>query len=71
MDKSDTLTALSALAHETRLDAFRLLVQAGPAGLPAGEIATTLAVRQNTMSSHLSPLESTGVFASQVNKWPR
>ena len=38
MKKSTVIAALSALAQETRLDIFRLLVQKGPAGLPAGEI---------------------------------
>ena len=39
MEKTDALAALAALAQETRLDVFRLLVQAGPDGLPAGQIA--------------------------------
>ncbi len=54
MDKSNALEALSALAHETRLDVFRSLVKAGPDGLPAGEIAVSQNVVQNTMSSHLA-----------------
>jgi DNA-binding transcriptional ArsR family regulator len=53
MDVLLALEALSALSHETRLWAFRLLVQAGPEGLPAGAIADSLGSRQNTMSSHL------------------
>lgn len=56
MDKKNALDSLAALAHETRLEVFRLLVQAGPSGLPAGEIAAALAVVQNTMSSHLGIL---------------
>jgi ArsR family transcriptional regulator, arsenate/arsenite/antimonite-responsive transcriptional repressor len=62
MDKSKTLGALAALAHETRLEVFRLLVQAGPAGMPAGEIAEVLGVRQNTMSSHLGILTRAGMI---------
>lgn len=53
MDVELALEALSALSHETRLWVFRLLVQAGPDGLAAGEIADALGSRQNTMSSHL------------------
>jgi DNA-binding transcriptional ArsR family regulator len=56
MDVELALEALSALSHETRLWAFRLLVQAGPDGLAAGEIAESLGSRQNTMSSHLKIL---------------
>ncbi len=56
MDKLATLDALSALSQETRLDVFRLLVQVGPEGLPAGEIGERLNVRQNTMSANLAVL---------------
>ncbi len=62
MDESNALEALSALAHVTRLEVFRLLVQAGPAGLPAGEIAANLEVRQNTMSTHLGILSRAGMI---------
>lgn len=62
MDKSSTLAALAALANETRLDVFRLLVQAGPQGLMAGSIGETLGVRQNTMSSHLAILARAGLI---------
>jgi DNA-binding transcriptional ArsR family regulator len=65
MDKSRALEALAALAHQTRLDVFRLLVQAGPAGLPAGEIAEALEVRQNTMSSHLGILTRAGMITNK------
>jgi DNA-binding transcriptional ArsR family regulator len=56
MDSELTILALSALAQQTRLDTFRLLVQHEPEGLPAGEIARLLDVPQNTMSSHLAIL---------------
>lgn len=56
MDKRTTLVALSALAQETRLDVFRLLVRAGSRGLLAGEVAEQLGARQNTMSANLSIL---------------
>jgi len=48
--------ALGALAQETRLSIFRLLVRAGPAGLPAGKIATSLGVPPATLSFHLAQL---------------
>lgn len=56
MESEQTILALAALAQQTRLDAFRLLVKHEPEGLPAGEIARRLAVPQNTMSSHLGIL---------------
>ena len=65
MDVQLALEALSALSHETRLWVFRLLVQAGPKGLPAGEIAEALGSRQNTMSSHLKTLATAELIDSQ------
>jgi len=64
MEVSTALEALKALAQETRLWVFRLLVQAGPQGLPAGEIAESLSSRQNTVSSHLRQLQSAGLIDS-------
>ncbi|WP_369751395.1 ArsR/SmtB family transcription factor [Asticcacaulis sp. AC402] len=57
-----SLNALGALSQETRLDVFRLLVQVGPQGLPAGEIGERLGVRQNTMSANLSVLAHAGLI---------
>jgi DNA-binding transcriptional ArsR family regulator len=57
MDSTNAVTALSALAHEHRLAAFRLLVQAGPAGLPAGEIAAQLGISPASLSFHLKDLQ--------------
>lgn len=65
MDIISAVDALEALAHETRLSVFRLLVQAGPEGLSAGEIADRLDARQNTMSSHLAKLNRAGIVSSQ------
>jgi DNA-binding transcriptional ArsR family regulator len=61
MDNESTILALAALAQSTRLDVFRLLVKHEPDGLPAGELARTLAVPHNTMSSHLAILSRAGL----------
>lgn len=65
MDINTAVGALEALAHETRLSVFRLLVQAGPAGLTAGAIAERLDARQNTMSSHLAKLRRARIVSSE------
>ncbi len=62
MESSEALSALSALAHPLRMDAFRLLVRAGDAGLPAGEIARRLGAPANTASSALSLLRAAGLI---------
>ncbi len=64
MDLSITIKALSALAQESRLKAFRLLVNSGPDGLAAGEIARQLAIPHNTLSSHLAILSNAGLVNS-------
>ena len=56
MKTSDAVTALAALAQDTRLDVFRLLVQQGTSGLAAGEIAEQLGVSPATLSFHLKEL---------------
>ncbi|HAV08921.1 MAG TPA: transcriptional regulator [Rhodobacteraceae bacterium] len=61
MEINQALDALSALAQPMRLDAFRLLVKAGPAGLCAGEIATRLQARPNTLSANLAHLVAAGL----------
>jgi len=65
MESEDAILALAALAQPTRLDVFRLLVKHEPEGLAAGDIARTLAVPQNTMSSHLSILSRGGLVSAQ------
>jgi len=65
MKMNDAILALGALAHETRLATFRLLVRAGPAGLPAGEIAGRLKVAPPVMSFHLADLAKAGLVASR------
>ena len=63
MELNTAVRQLGALAQETRLDVFRLLVRRGPDGAPAGEIARALGVPHNTMSSHLSILARAGLVA--------
>jgi len=57
--------SLSALAHEGRLSAYRLLVQAGPAGLAAGDLARRLGTPANTLSTNLAVLAQAGLVASR------
>ncbi len=64
MEKTQALAALSALAQPMRLDAFRLLVQAGAAGLCAGEIAEALAVPPSSLSPNLAALVQAGLVRS-------
>lgn len=61
MDSSQALSAFSALSQVTRLDVFRLLINAGPQGMLAGEIGEHLNVRQNTMSANLAVLLNAGL----------
>ena len=56
MDLAHATEALGALAQESRLKVFRLLVRIGPSGMAAGDIARKLTVPHNTMSSHLAAL---------------
>lgn len=65
MIKNEALDALAALGQETRLDVFRLLVRAGPEGVPAGDIADRLGAVQNTMSAHLKVLAQAGLIAAR------
>lgn len=65
MNMDRTVLALSALAQETRLAVFRLLVKEGPEGLPAGRVAERLAVTPATLSFHLAQLERAGLLSSQ------
>lgn len=65
MDKTQALTAFSALSQPTRLDVFRLLVKAGADGMSAGDIGTALSVRQNTMSANLSILANSGLIRNE------
>lgn len=65
MDRSKALAALSALAHETRLDLVRLLVPQGSAGMPAGQIAQALGLAAPRLSFHLAALEQAGLLSAR------
>ena len=65
MEIQNAVSALAALAQETRLEVFRLLVRAGHEGLPAGEIAEALDVPPATLSFHLKELKSAGLVACE------
>src|SRR4051794_20054373 len=61
METSNAVAALAALAQDSRLDVYRLLVQAGPAGMPAGGVATALRLAPNTLTFHFDRLRSAGL----------
>lgn len=61
MEKTDAVGALSALAQGNRLDVYRLLVEAGPEGMPAGEIAAALDLPPNTLTFHFDRLRVAGL----------
>jgi ArsR family transcriptional regulator len=65
MEKKGAIAALGALAQETRLDAFRLLVTEGPAGLPAGAIAERLDVLPASLTFHLKELQHAGLITQR------
>ena len=65
MIDAQAVAALSALAHEDRLQAFRLLVKAGPDGLASGEIAEGLVIAPTRMSFHLAGLERSGLVETR------
>ncbi|MBX7248663.1 MAG: ArsR family transcriptional regulator [Caulobacteraceae bacterium] len=65
MEQPSAIAALSALAHQGRLEAFRLLVKAGPEGLAAGDIARALGSLPNTLSANLNILSASGLVTSQ------
>lgn len=68
MEPWRAVDSLMALAHETRLAIFRLLVQAGPEGLSAGAISVRLDVTPSTLSHHLAVLERAGILDSRRHR---
>ena len=65
MNIQEAIVFFDALSQETRLRAFRLLVQAGAEGLPAGAISRELGTPHNTMSFHLNHLSNAGIISSR------
>jgi DNA-binding transcriptional ArsR family regulator len=64
MKKQDAVAILAALAQDNRLDVFRLLVEAGPEGMPAGHIGTSLRLPPNALTFHLDRLREAGLVTS-------
>jgi protein-tyrosine-phosphatase/DNA-binding transcriptional ArsR family regulator len=64
MNAHDAIAAFAALAQESRLDVFRLLLRQAPYGLPAGQIAACLGLAASTLSAHLAQLERAGLLHS-------
>lgn len=65
MEENKAIAALGALAQETRLKIYRLLVRSGPLGEPAGGIASALGLAPATLSFHLKELERAGLIFSR------
>lgn len=65
MEAGSVIRALGALAQEHRLAVFRLLVQAGPDGMPAGALAESLGVPASSMSFHLAQLANAGLVSQR------
>jgi len=65
MKITDAVDALAALAQETRLAVFRLLIEAGPSGVSAGQIATTLELPAATLSFHIAHLKRAGLLQAR------
>ena len=65
MNRDRAVTSLAALAQASRLDAFRHLVQAGPGGLAAGELAGKLGISPPALSFHLRGLAQAGLVRSR------
>lgn len=65
MDIQKAIIMFDALSQETRLSAFRILVKAGPDGLPAGALSDDLGIPHNTLSFHLSHLSNAGIVTSR------
>src|ERR1700720_2214641 len=61
MEMLDAVASLAALAQENRLEVFRLLVRAGPEGLPAGQVAEALDLAPNTLTFHFDRLRGAGL----------
>ena len=67
METSNAVAALSALAQDSRLEIFRLLVQAGPEGMAAGQVAEKLGLAPNTLTFHFDRLRFAGLVTVRRN----
>ncbi len=65
MNQPHAIDAFSALAHDTRLAIFRLLVQRGPVGTPAMEVGRLLDLKPSTLSGHLATLKRAGLVTAE------
>jgi len=65
MENKTAVTALAALAQDSRLAIFRLLVQVGPAGLPAGKIGENLGIPPSSLTFHMKELSHAGLVQSR------
>ncbi|HEU5179433.1 MAG TPA: helix-turn-helix domain-containing protein [Candidatus Polarisedimenticolia bacterium] len=65
MKAPEAVTALAALAHQYRLAVYRMLVEAGPEGLPAGGIASRLKLPPSSLTFHLQALQRAGLITRQ------
>ncbi|MDH5428191.1 MAG: metalloregulator ArsR/SmtB family transcription factor [Nitrospirota bacterium] len=65
MEINEAILAFGALSQETRLQAFRLLIEHGPDGTPAGTLSDRLGIPHNTLSFHLSHMSNAGLVLSK------
>lgn len=65
MNTEQTVQALRALAHDSRLAAYRALVQAGPAGMAVGELRDVLGLAAATLTAHLNQLRAAGLVTDE------
>lgn len=65
METKSIVRALAAIAHESRLEAYRYLVQAGPSGLPAGRLSELVGIAPSSLSFHLKELVNAGLLSSR------
>lgn len=66
MQTKEAVVSLAALAHESRLGVFRLLLEAGPAGTTPGRVAESLGLTPSTLSFHLKELANAGLVTSRA-----
>lgn len=65
MEMKEAVKALAAIGHESRLTVFRMLVQAGPAGMAAGDIAQAAGIAPSSLSFHLKELVHSGLLTAR------